>query len=163
MNPFEALAILASEEQWCWKLRCTTCGHMHFRYAFRELARGKSPKDKDWIITKQKTRYQDELGPLPRRYLPREKERFLDVCSKASLTAISDVCSFPDWLGYLGLVLHHMRSSNPAYKALSINWAKQLLVKVVPGSNIGVKLQLIAEGEGLLSLNDLEAVEKYHT
>lgn len=162
MNPFEALALIASEERWCWNLYCTTCGHTHFKYAFRELAKGKSPHDDGWIIRKQKTRYRDALGPLPKKYSPKEKERILEICSKASLSKISTECSFPDWLGYLGLVLHHMQPSSSAYKALSIAWAGQLLEMVTPESDIGSRLNLVAQRGDLLSLNDLEAVEKHH-
>lgn len=160
MNPFEALAILASSEQWCWKLRCTTCGHTHFRYAFRELARGKSPSDEDWIIKKERTSYEDELGALPKRYSPKEKERILELCSEASLATISDGCSFPDWLGYLGLVLHHMRSADSTYKALSIYWAKQMLEMVSSESSLRDRLKNVVAGKDLLRLNDLEAVEQ---
>ena len=35
--PFLSLCRLASQENWCWKIICTTCGHMHFRYGFKEL------------------------------------------------------------------------------------------------------------------------------
>jgi len=45
MNQFESLCKLASDETWCWDLSCTTCGHMHFQYAFLELIKGRSPTD----------------------------------------------------------------------------------------------------------------------
>jgi len=51
MNQFEALCKLASDENWCWNLNCATCGHMHFRYAFSELAAAKSPEGGDWFNT----------------------------------------------------------------------------------------------------------------
>ena len=52
MNKFEELCELASRENWCWKLYCTTCGHMDFRYSFSELADGKSPGEREWQIHK---------------------------------------------------------------------------------------------------------------
>ena len=47
MNQFEAVCQLASHEGWCWDLNCTTCGNMHFTYAFKEMSLEKSPED-DW-------------------------------------------------------------------------------------------------------------------
>ena len=49
-NQFEAVCELASDEWWCWDLNCTTCGNMHFTYAFKEMSLGKSPEDDDWLI-----------------------------------------------------------------------------------------------------------------
>lgn len=160
MNNFEALAVLASKEQWCWKLQCTTCGHMHFRYAFLELANGKSPEDKNWIIHGNKTDYKDELGPLPRRYTFPQKETVLSLCSSASLRTISDNCISPDWLGYLGLVLEHMRLETDPYKNLSTIWADQLKGMVASESEIGKRLiEVASDGNSLLGLQDLERIE----
>lgn len=163
MNPFEALAELASTEEWCWDIRCTTCGHSHFRYALREISRGKTPGDSGWVVHQEKSDYRNELGPIPTTFTSREEERILAICSKASLAAINVNCSFPDWLGYLGLVLHHMQPSTNSYKALSRAWAKQLLELVSPHSNIKARLKLVADGNSLLSLSDLEAIERSHT
>ena len=66
MNQFEALCKLASDENWCWNLFCSTCGHMHFRYSFAELAIGKSPESKGWIIHKARTDNLNQLVTLPR-------------------------------------------------------------------------------------------------
>ena len=52
MNQFEAVCKLASDEWWCWDLNCTTCGNMHFTYAFKEMSQGKSPEDNDWLTNK---------------------------------------------------------------------------------------------------------------
>ena len=67
-NPFEALCSLASREHWCWKMFCTTCGHMLFRYAFRQLASGTSPDDEGWLVhhpVVQSEYSLQGLGPRP--------------------------------------------------------------------------------------------------
>lgn len=159
MNQFEALCKLASEESWCWNLFCTTCGHMHFRYAFSELAAGKTPENKDWLIHGSNTRYSTVLGPLPRNYTDSEKERVIGICLKANIISIASSCKFPDWLGYLGLVLEHMRSGSKAYTLLSSNWASQLMTMVPQNTQIHARLKEIANGDGLLSITDLENCE----
>lgn len=159
MNQFEELCKLASDENWCWNLFCTTCGHMHFRYAFAELAAGKSPSDSSWLIHGRNTRYSNSLGPLPRSYTEEQKEKVINICCDASLSLISETCKFPDWLGYLGLILEHMYSGSESYKKLAENWASQLSQLVSEGSEICRKLKEIAEGNGVLNIQVLEACE----
>ena len=81
MNQFEALCKLTLDENWCWKLFCGTCGHMHFRYAFSELAAGKSSTQDNWIIHGSNTDYSSSLGSLPRSYTEQQKENVLSICS----------------------------------------------------------------------------------
>lgn len=104
MNQFESLCILASNENWCWNLYCTTCGHMHFKYAFLELSNGKSPEDSDWITHSERTSFAKLLGPIPRLYTDSQKENILKICLDADIHSIANRCRFPDWLGYMGLV-----------------------------------------------------------
>jgi hypothetical protein len=159
MNQFDELCKLASGEDWCWKLFCTTCGHMHFRYAFSELATGKSPVDSNWIVHGPNTRCLDSLGSLPRSYTDQQKEKIGNICLQADLASIASVCRFPDWLGYLGLVLEHMSSGAESYKKLSESWASQLSRLVSEDSQVHVRLAEIAEGKGLLNIKDLDACE----
>lgn len=159
MNQFEILCKLASDEHWCWNLSCTTCGHMNFRYAFSEIAAGKSPDKPGWIVHDRNTGYSSSLGSLPRNYSKEEKEKLNDICRNASLSSIAKVCKFPDWLGYLGLVLEHMYSGEESYKKLSKNWASQLSGLISEESLIRVRLSGIAQGNGLLNIKDLEACE----
>ena len=161
MNQFEALCRLASDENWCWKLACNTCGHLHFRYAFSELAAGKSPTDLNWVIHRQNTRYSNHLGPLPRRYTEVQKEEIHKICTEADISIIASSCEFSSWLGYLGLVLVHMNSGSETYKVLSSSWALQLsnLVFPFPRSSIYRRLKDIAEGNGMLDIKDLESCE----
>lgn len=159
MNQFVALCNLASTENWCWNLFCTTCGHMHFRYAFAELTEGKSPADPEWLIHRRKTRYSDRLGPLPRRYTEEQKEIMQKICREADLSEIASSCRFPDWLGYLGLVLQHTYSDSESFKALSSQWASQLADLVSSDALVHAQLMKISYGDGLLNINDLEAYE----
>ena len=159
MNQFESLCKLASDETWCWKLFCTTCGHMHFRYAFSELALGKSPEDMDWLVHGRNTRYSSSLGSLPRSYTEEQKEVILDICIEANIFSIASNCTFPDWLGYLGLVLDHMHTRSETYNVLSVTWAQQLAGMVSPSSHIHDRLEQIINDNGTLNLKDLESCE----
>ncbi|MGC4003045.1 MAG: hypothetical protein QM811_07885 [Pirellulales bacterium] len=49
INAFEAICHIASIENWCWNLMCTTCGQKHFKYATKELAEGIHPEDPEWL------------------------------------------------------------------------------------------------------------------
>ena len=158
MNQFESLCKLASDETWCWNLGCTTCGHMHFRYAFLELTKGRSPTDSQWQIHDRNTMY-DHLGSLPRNYTEEQKEIIHKICCKANIGIIESSCKFPDWLGYLGLILKHMYSGSETYTELSSSWASQLIKLVTSQSLIHVRLQEIVEGKGVLDIDDLEECE----
>ena len=161
MNQYNALCQLASDEGWCWNLHCTTCGHAHFRYALAELASGKHPTDGAWIVHRRKTSYAKELGPLPRNYSDDQKGAVLAICTEADISLIASKCKFPNWLGYLGLVLVHMQCESDAYKSLSIGWALQLQGLVSKGLSTWHRLEVIVNQNALLSLEDLESVESY--
>ncbi len=161
MNQFESLCKLASDENWCWDLYCTTCGHMHFRYAFQELGKGRSPIEENWVIHARRTNYEEELGSFSREYSDDQKENIIGICKEADLIVISNNCRFPDWLGYLGLILWYMRTPTGLFKELSLNWATQLMQIVPHDSEAYYRLDVIAKGhEGALSLSDLEKCEK---
>jgi len=134
---------------------------MHFRYAFAELAAGKSPEDQTWLIHRKSTRYSDSLGALPRSYSEDQKEMVLRICLEANIVSIASSCKFPDWLGYLGLVLDHMYSAANTYKLVSSRWASQLKELVVSESPIYDSLNEIAEQNNLLiNIQHLEACEQ---
>jgi hypothetical protein len=160
INQFEALCKLASKENWCWNLFCTTCGHMHFRYAFCELAAGKSIDGKGWLVHGKNAHFTHYLGPLPGSYREEQKEKFLHICREANISWIERNCKFPDWLGYLGLVLEHMRTRSQIYKAVSSSWASQLKGMVWPESRAHARLCEVIEQENkLLNIRDLEICE----
>jgi len=161
MNQFEALCKLASDENWCWNIYCTTCGHLHFKYAFQEIARGKSPLDENWLLHTERTQYSDQIGAIPKKYTAVEKENILTVCSEANIPSIASCCKFPDWLGYLGLVLNHMVSKSETFKLVCTNWASQLKDLVLPNSPIYFHLNEIEKQNILfLTIKDLEDCER---
>jgi hypothetical protein len=169
MNEFEVLCKLASDENWCWKLTCTTCGHSCFRYGFSELARGKSPDDGDWIVyeriianSNRLAPYKERLGPVPTRFSPTQKYRILRICLYADILSIAEYCKFPDWLGYLGLVLTHMQCNSETYKSVSSKWASQLKELTPEHSQIYSRLnEMVENNDILLNIKDLEACESY--
>lgn len=126
-NAFEQLCFLASEQNWCWNLFCTTCSQLHFRYALKEIGKGKLPSDTGWLIHAQKTSYSKELGEVPSSYPDETKEYVCQIAANASITDIARQCKFPDWLGYLGLTLEYMRHDTPAFTTLSRSWSSQLI------------------------------------
>jgi len=157
-NSFESLCFLASNENWCWNLSCTTCGNMHFRYGFVELANLKLPGTKNWLVHTKTSTYK-KIGDFPRTYSLKQKSTIQEICIEANLQNIAKQCTHPDWLGYLGLVLVHINSDTELFQKLSISWAQQLRLMVYKNSAIDIKLQEIADGNGLLSINDLESCE----
>ena len=159
MNAFDQLCELASNEKWCWNLFCTTCGHMHFRYAFAELAAGKSPSDANWLIHSKSTHFSKRLGPLPKSYSEDQKAQILSICLDSDIEYIAQHCQFPDWLGYLGLILEHMVSDSNLYQEVSQKWASQLQEFVNQDSDIYSHLQQIIDNNGVLSINVLQNIE----
>ena len=160
MNQFEELCKLASKENWCWNLVCTTCGHLHFKYSFLELASDKSPADSNWLVHWKLTDYQKTIGALPIIYMEEQKIKILGICKNASLSKIASMCKFPDWLGYLGLILVHMRTDSVEYRTLSSIWASQLSSFMSTKSKIHNRLNDIVNKNGeSLNINDLEQCE----
>lgn len=158
MNPFEALCKLASDEKWCWHLHCTTCGHIYFRYAFCELARGRSPEDAIWHLHDSGIPSYKLLGPVPEHYSRGEKEKVLSICRDADIYSIAESCRFPDWLGFLVLVLAHMNNWSESYRLLSVSWASQLIDLVPACSNVHAKLcEIVYNEDLLLKVEDLKA------
>lgn len=102
------------------------------------------------------------LGPMPypRDILDEERVAVLEVCAGARLATIADQCLFPDWLGYLGLIVHFMHCNDDAYTKTMTLWAWQLRDMVSPDEEICVTLDNAARSSGLLlSFWDLEGVE----
>lgn len=152
-HPFEQVCAQASRGQWCWNLFCTTCGHHRFRRAFDELARGRRPDDPGW----------DLEGPVPEPDCPFPypwERRLQAACRGADLSRIAADCRFPDWLGYLGLVLAHTGSAERSDRTLTTAWAPQLLAMVPEASEAHARLRaLIDDPAQRLTLDDLELVE----
>ncbi len=97
---------------------------------------------------------------LPRSYSPQQKQKAIEICREANLARIAKECKFPDWLGYLGLVLHHLGDDNEADRQLSLSWASQLKKLVSPKPRSFYNLESIcATSSGTLNLGDLGRCE----
>ena len=132
---------------------------MHFRYAFVDLANGKSPVDPDWQVYAQNTDFRS-LGEFPSSFNIEQIQAILKICLDADILAIAKNCRFPDWLGFLGLVLTHTSGSGSSYQQLSMKWSAQLIKVVLTGTPIFQKLISIADGDGKLVIADLESIEQ---
>ena len=158
-NQFEELCKLASNENWCWKIACSTCGHLHFRYAYHQIGKGIIVGSSDWIITESKTSYDDELGSPPKQFEQEVRKYFLNECKDSSLGRISQECKFPDWLGYLGLVIHHFKHDQH-FQSLSKSWSEQLSKMVQSDLPIHSRLfELSTSDLDVLSINELEKIQ----
>ena len=99
LNAFEQLCKLASKNNWCWRIGCTTCGAQHFRAGFYYVGQGLIPDATSWREDRNKIHFE--------RNFPKEvTNKLLSYVCEANLMNIHKSCRFPDWLGYLGLVYH---------------------------------------------------------
>jgi len=161
-NPFVALCDYASRNNWCWKIFCTTCGHGAFRVTFSKIIHDQHPDDKSFW-----TNGQDNAAPL------KELEKYGDfvrdatvvnqlklasIVAEAKILDIQSVAKFPDWLGYIGLVIHHC-PSHEARKAMSDSFLPQFIAMVKNDKEICEYLQEKQKGQELLSIDDLERIE----
>lgn len=146
---------------------CTTCGHMLFRYALRELAKGQDPTDPKWLVHSDHPDLRrgsplHDLGPVPPLSgWPVEEQRKLQkVLQKADLHSISLECSFPDWLGYLGLALHYTEDAERESRGLTQAWVPKLMNLVGSGSAaLEVLAEIATHPKRSLTWRDLETVE----
>lgn len=100
------------------------------------------------------------LGPTPGAYASATKAKVLRICLDSDIISIADKCRRPDWLGCLGLVLEHMRTDSQFYKSVSSKWAHHLMELELEDSQIYAQLSEIAEGNSLLTVEDLADVEE---
>ena len=70
------------------------------------------------------------------------------------------MCSFPDWLGYLGIIVYHTNSQSQSFLELSKAWSLALVGMVDPDSQIKNTLMDLSSGNGLLNISHLESCEK---
>ena len=95
-NNFEILCQLASKNNWCWTIGCTTCGCWDIRAGFYAIA-----KDID-LINIESIKIKENYRDL--NYS--DANKIINIVSEANLDVIKKDCKFPDWLGYIGLVFN---------------------------------------------------------
>ena len=166
-NAFVALCDWAAGERWCWRMYCTTCGHMFFRYGLREVAKGIHPDSGEWRVSGDRSDLErgspaEELGPLPPlgAWPLEEQHRLNAVLAPASLSDIAAACPFPDWLGYLGLGLHYCEDAERESRSLTTVWIPQLVGMLPPDSPSADFLRGVADDQDkVLTWRMLEQVE----
>ena len=157
-DAFLALCELASKEDWCWKIPCTTCGSMYFRMSFLELINGKHPDDADWSV--RRANHHNIKIDVPRRYSTRQQAALAEIVSKAKISEITKRANFPDWLGYLGLVLCFCSEHEGANRTLTRSLIPQFLEFITPHDPSQQFLEaMLLEGR-TLSWQGLERVER---
>ena len=155
-NSFTAFVKLAAARRYCWKLGCSTCGSWKYRSGLFLLSLGAVPESLRW---KRMERHL-ELSPKSFQDPDIFDQEFCGLLRGADLREISQQCIFPDWLGYLGVVISEMqRCRSTATSEVLRSWALQLadMISFDPATcaNIG-RRGLI--GERRLSWQDLEEV-----
>lgn len=168
LHPFIALGALAATEQWCWRMFCTTCGHMLFRYALRELAAGRHPCDPGWIVhASHPALYRGlparELGPIPPlgSWPLEEQRRLASVLRTANLNDLMAKAPGTAWLGYTGLALNYTADAERIDRSLTTVWTPQLRGVVASGSPASQRLSVIGQDAScVLTWRDLELVER---
>ena len=166
-NAFESLCALATEERWCWKMSCTTCGHGNFRWAFQAIARGMHPSAPEWPVhwgaDWSVSRLKSLNGPLPRiggLSLP-DQRRLQEIVASSQLRSIQMSSPFPDWLGYLGLALRYTQRAEGAAALITTAMIPQLRPSINGQSSAAALLDgLEGSGSDPLRWQDLERIEE---
>ena len=164
-NSFVALCDYASQNNWCWKLYCTTCGHGAFRVTFSRIARNEHPDDASFWP------YGMEMHPPPlkesnvyadfwtgKEASPEIQMKLATIVAEAKLVDIQAVARFPDWLGYIGLVIGHCFCYEARNK-ISESFLPQFIEMLKDHKEICEYLQDKQSKHRLLSLEDLERIE----
>lgn len=152
-NAFEAVCEKAATERWCWNLWCTTCGHMHFRFALRDIASGIHPTSTDWAVKRSRTK---GYGDVPRSFSLTEQIKLINIFEHSSIQNISEVSDFPNWLGYLGIALYYTAEVEIEEHRISGSWIPQLANMVETGV---AALPCLEKNEVLT----WESLERYET
>ncbi len=158
-NPFIALCEYASQNNWCWKITCTTCGHSAFRVAFSKLVRNEHPDDdifwpngkENHSVFKERNDYNDFNG----RSIDGDIQlKLARIVADAKISDIYKISKFPDWLGYIGLAIHYCYD-NEASKILSESLISQFMELLRDDEEATKYL----DKKQLLSVYDLERLE----
>lgn len=162
-NPFVALCDYASQNNWCWKIHCTTCGHGAFRISFSKIAEGQHPDDPSFFPhgkgNHSPLKESDMYGDLWGIHNLDSQMKLAEIVSQANLSDIQAVSKFPDWLGYIGLVITHL-PSNRARMALSSTFIPQFSTFLEKDNEIKAFLEHKKMTGEPLSVTDLDKIEK---
>lgn len=126
-NAFLAMSQIADDDSWCWNLSCTTCGCHFFRHGLHELAKGCHPDAPDWTV-RQTNRRRFKSRPAALTF--DEQVAVSSIVSEVEINDLASSCEFPDWLGYLGLVLHETVEAEESTRLLTLTLLPKLLVAI---------------------------------
>ncbi len=165
-NSFVALCDYASRENWCWNIVCTTCGHSAFRVAFSKIVQGQHPDDDSfWPNGKIASDFFKEVDiykDFSKDYLIRtniaRQIKLASIIAEAKISDIQAVAKFPDWLGYIGLVLYHCPSQD-ALKIISDSFLPQFIALVKNNKEVHDYLQEKQSKQEMLNIDDLSRIE----
>ncbi len=87
-----------------------------------------------------------------------EQLKLASVVAEAKLSDIQAVAKFPDWLGYIGLIIHHCQNRD-ARKIISNAFLPQFITMLKNDKEICEYLQEKQSKQVLLSINDLSRIE----
>lgn len=161
-NKFVALCENASQNEWCWKIFCGTCGHTDFKVAFSKLVHGLHPDDDDfWPNGKEQSKLYQEKNSyrdFERRATIDNQRKLATIVSESKIVDIQAVTRFPDWLGYLGFVIHHCPVTS-ARKILSDSLLPQFISLIAHDRELHDHLKHKQSVQQLLDLEDLNMME----
>mgnify|MGYP003974859035 CR=1 FL=1 len=161
-NAFNALCELASNNNWCWNIYCTTCGHSLFKAAFNELIRGKHPDESTWIITDWESLKNLEVSyPNIQNWGVNQQESLANIITNSSVLDLPATTNSTDWLGYLGLGLKYTQNFEQKTKQITCSIVPHLIKMIKGGCEAIVMLNGLLEEDGReLRWTDLELIEK---
>jgi hypothetical protein len=119
MHPLVDLARRASAPPTCWNIFCTTCGATELRGGIWLLARGDRLDQTPWPVRHPSY----DSPPLT----VAEAGRLTRVCVSAPLDQVARAASFPDWLGYLGMILWELREFKEHRLRIGAVWSLQFI------------------------------------
>jgi hypothetical protein len=139
----------AINNNWCWNITCTTCGHIEFYESLNELSNSNHSITN---IKQGRKRY----GGLKAQAI----DEVILQTQKLNLKNLSIKANFPDWLGYIGLILYYTSSNHPKFLSMSNHIINGLLEILPSNSRIRKLLQSKMELEEPLEISELELIEK---
>ena len=158
-NRFLTLCSLASQEKWCWKLECSTCGHEPFQYGLQAIAEGQDPESEAWSVHRS---LRGVLGPPPRVPFSIGIQRaLLEHVSSVDIDELSQEVRFPDWLGHLGLGLHYSQNAEEESGKATSSLPRQLVPYVWDDSPARRLLETFGSYRRL-RWEDLESIQMYY-
>jgi hypothetical protein len=163
-NALLSLFKIASENEWCYKTVCTTCGHSAFRIAFSKIVRGENPEDESFWPNGKKNSDIQEVNKYKDFvfYRKAKKEHQLTLSglvAQINLKELNEIAKFPDWLGYIGLVIYHCPDEE-AQRVISESLIPQF-IELIDESELKNRLNTKLDKKEYISLQDLEAIESF--